>query len=260
MSVRRPVRMSLRRVVGLLILSLSLAAAGCGGSSSKPNLTVSAAASLTKAFTRYGAQFTQASARFSFGGSDQLAAQIQQGARPDIFASANTALPQLLYAKGLVSKPVVFAANRLVIAVPAGSTKIHSLADLAKPGVTIVIGSASVPVGAYTRKVLARLPAAEQRAILANVRSEESDVKGVVAKVTEKAADAGFVYVTDVAATAGAVQAIALPATLQPQVSYGIAVVKGAGHAAQAQAFIAGLLHGAGQRDLLAAGFLPPPQ
>ncbi|MDQ2897877.1 MAG: extracellular solute-binding protein, partial [Actinomycetota bacterium] len=78
--------------------------------------------------------------------------------------------------------------------------------------------------------------------------------------VTEKAVDAGFVYVTDVTATSGAAQAIALPNSLQPQVAYGVAVVKGAKHPAQAQAFIDGLLHGPGQQDLLSAGFLPPPK
>src|SRR5262249_3734201 len=81
----------------------SSAAAG-----SKPNLTVSAAASLKEAFTRYGAQFPAASTRFSFAGSDMLAAQIEQGVKPDVFASANTKLPTTLYRKGLVDKPVVF--------------------------------------------------------------------------------------------------------------------------------------------------------
>ncbi len=255
----------------LLVAGLAVAVAGCGGSSSSssarsgggagsPDLTVSAAASLTKAFTEYGTQFTAAKARFSFGGSDQLAAQIQQGVKPDVFASANTKLPAMLYAKRLAGKPVVFTANRLVIAVPAGSTKVRSVADLAKPGVTIAIGSATVPVGSYTRTVLSGLPAAEQKQILANVRSDEPDVKGVVAKVTEKAADAGFVYVTDVTATAGKAQAVPLPAALKPQAAYAVAVVTGAKHPAQAQAFIAGLLRGPGQADLRTAGFLAPPK
>lgn len=240
---------------------VALVAAGCGSSSGgKPDLTVSAAASLTKAFTKYGTQFSPANARFSFAGSDELAAQIHQGVKPDVFASANLKLPNQLYAEGLVSKPVAFAANRLVITVPPGSTKVRSIADLARPGVTIALESPNVPAGAYTRMVLSHLPAAEQTKILANVRSNEPDVKGVIAKVTEKAVDAGFVYVTDVTATSGAAQAIALPNSLQPQVAYGIAVVKGAKHPAQAQAFIDGMLHGPGEQDLLSAGFLPPPK
>jgi molybdate transport system substrate-binding protein len=244
----------------------ALAIAGCGSSSStsssesKPDLVVSAASSLKDAFTNYGTQFQPAHARFSFAGSDELAAQIQQGVKPDVFASANTKLPDQLYAKGLVLKPTVFAANRLVIAVPAKGAKVHSIADLAKPGVKIAMGSATVPIGAYTRKVLAGLPAGQSKQILANVRSNEPDVSGVIGKVTQGAVDAGFVYITDVKASGGQARAIDLPASLQPSVAYGVAVVKGAKHEAQARTFIAGLLHGAGQRDLAGAGFMPPPK
>ncbi len=274
--------MSRRRLVGLLAV-LTLVIAGCGssssssssgagsgsssstssastGSASKPDLTVSAAASLKEAFTKYGQQFSAANVHYSFGGSDILAAQIEQGVKPDVFASANTKLPLMLYAKGLVEKPTVFAANKLVIAVPAGSTKVRSISDLEKPGVTIAIGSATVPIGSYTRKVLAKLPPAESKAVLANVRSEEADVSGIVGKLSEGAVDAGFTYVTDVEATHGKLTAIPLPASLQPVVAYGAAVVKGTAHPSEAQQFIAGLLSGQGQADLQEAGFLPPPK
>jgi molybdate transport system substrate-binding protein len=245
-----------------------LALAGCGSSGSsssggagggRTQLTVSAAASLQAAFTKYGQQFPQAAVRYSFAGSDMLAAQIEQGIRPDVFASANTKLPDMLHAKGLVGKPVTFAANKLVIAVPAGSTKVKSVGDLERSGVTVAVGSASVPIGSYTRDVLAKLGAGRSRKILANVRSEESDVSGIVGKLTQGAVDAGFTYVTDVNATKGALRAIALPSSLQPVVAYGVAVVNGASHPAQARTFIAGLLSGAGRADLLQAGFLPPP-
>jgi molybdate transport system substrate-binding protein len=252
-----------------VIGGLALVVSACGSSSSgsgsgssnasKPDLTVSAAASLKAAFTAYGQQFPQATVRYSFAGSDILAAQIEQGVKPDAFASANTKLPDMLYAKGLVSKPVTFAANKLVIAVPSGSAKVQSVADLEKPGVTIAIGSATVPIGAYTRKVLAKLGPAASAKILANVRSDESDVTGIVGKLTQGAVDAGFTYVTDVKATKGALKAIALPASVQPVVAYGVAIVKGGPHSAQAQQFISGLLSGAGQAQLQAAGFLPPP-
>ena len=116
-----------------------------------------------------------------------------------------------------------------------------------------------MPIGAYTRKVLAKLGSAQSAKILANVRSNESDVSGIVGKLTQGAVDAGFTYVTDVKATKGALVAIPLPAALQPVVAYGIAVVKGDPHPAQAQAFISGLLNGSGQQDLTKAGFLPPP-
>jgi molybdate transport system substrate-binding protein len=245
-----------RRVTALVATAVAIA--GCS-SSSKPTLTVSAAASLQKAFTTYGGQFSQAQAHFSFAGSDALAAQIEQGARPDIFASANTKLPALLHSKGLVEKPVVFTANKLVLAVPNGSTKVASLADIEKPGVTLVIGTPTVPVGDYTDKVLARLSAAQRKAIEANVRDRESDVTGVVGKLTEGAADAGFLYATDVKAAGGKLKAIDLPASLLPRVAYGIAIVKGTAHVSQAQQFIDGLLSGSGRSDLLADGFLTPP-
>jgi len=242
----------------LLIACLLLAA--CGGSSdSRPTLTVSAATSLKTAMTAYAGDFEDATVRASFAGSDELAAQIRQGVKPDVFAAANTTLPEALYREGLVEKPQVFAANRLVLAVPASGAKVASVADLTKPGVTIAIGSATVPVGSYTRKVLAKLPPGQANAILANVRSNEPDVGGVVGKVAQGAVDAGFVYVTDVKGASGELRAIDLPAELQPQVSYGVAVVKGAKHREQAKAFVDGLLRGDGRKRLDAAGFLPPP-
>ena len=253
--------MKARKLTVALVAMLALVAAGCGSSSSggKPDLVVSAASSLKDAFNQYAQQFPEAKVRASFAGSDDLAAQIEQGVKPDLFASANTKLPDELFQKGLVQKPVVFAGNRLVIAVPASGGKVSSLADLAKPGVNIAMGSDSVPVGIYTRKVLAGLPGDQSAKLLANVRSNEPDVAGVVGKVAQGAVDAGFVYITDVDATDGKLKAIELPASLQPQVAYGIAIVKGAKHPKQAQAFIDGLLHGAGQQALKAAGFDPPP-
>ena len=117
------------------------------GNGSRPQLTVSAAASLKAAFTEYGKQFTDADSRFSFAGSDELAAQIEKGVKPDVFAAANTKLPDALYAKGLVEKPTVFAGNRLVLAVPADGSKVNSLKDLQAKGVKLAIGAKDVPVG-----------------------------------------------------------------------------------------------------------------
>jgi molybdate transport system substrate-binding protein len=154
----------------------------------------------------------------------------------------------------------VFAANRLVLAVPADATAIGSIDDLVGPGVKLAVGSATVPIGAYTRKVLDGLPAAQRDGILANERSEEPDVKGIVGKLTQGAVDAGFVYVTDVAATHGALRAIELPAALKPSAAYAVAVVDGAKHPAAAQRFVDGLVQGAGQEALRTAGFAPPPR
>ena len=221
---------------------------------------MSAAASLKAAFTEYGKQFPDADVRFSFAGSDELAAQIEQGVKPDVYAAANTKLPDELHEKDLVEKPTVFAGNELVLAVPADSDNVTSLEDLTKEGVTIAIGQEDVPVGSYTRTVLDKLPAEQSEAILANVRSEEPDVAGITGKLTQGAVDAGFLYASDVAATDGALKAIELPDDLQPEVAYGAAVVTGAKEPELAQQFIDGLLDGAGAQALEDAGFLPPPE
>lgn len=256
----------MRRRAVLLVLALvtaALVASGCGGSGGgggTPTLTVFGAASLKKAFGQgYAAHFPQAKLRFSFAGSDQLAAQIRQGVRPDVFASANTDLPAALHAAHLVEAPVNFARNRLVLAVPASGAKVGSLTDAAKPGVTLAVGAATVPVGKYTAKVLAELPPAEQKAIEANVRTREPDVSSVVGKIATGAVDAGFVYITDVKAAGGRIRAITLPSALNPVGTYAVAVVAGTKHPAEARAFIAGLLHGAGEQALRRAAFLPPP-
>jgi molybdate transport system substrate-binding protein len=233
-----------------LLLCLVMVA-GCGGGGS-PSLRVGAASSLKAPFTALGG------AQFSFAGSDQLAAQIRSGARPDVFAAANATLPEALYADGLVEKPVAFAKNRLVIAV-APDSQLAKLGDLERPGVTIAMGSPSVPVGAYTAKVLAGLPAAERHAIEGKVRSSEPDVAGVIGKVTEGAVDAGFVYITDVKATQARTRAIELPRSLRPDVVYEAAVVKGTKHADAARAFVRNLVAGKGAAALRRAGFAPPP-
>ncbi len=146
-----------------------------------------------------------------------------------------------------------------MLAIPAEGSEIASVDDLEQPGVKIAIGSETVPIGSYTRRVLDHLPAAASDRILANVRSEEPDVKGIVGKLTQGAVDAGFVYVTDVTATRGALKAIDLPASLEPSASYGVAIVSGTEHAAEAQRFVDGLIDGSGQQALRAAGFEPPP-
>ncbi len=254
----------------VLGLALTGAITGCGSDDDEPaagaaaragtaELIVSAASSLKTAFTTYGDAFSAAKVRYSFAGSDLLEAQLRRGVKPDVFAAANTKLPDQLFADGLVEKPTIFAGNRLVIAVAADSDDIKSLDDLAGDGVTIAAGSESVPVGAYTRKVLAGLPAPERDAILANIRTSEPDVAGVVGKLTQGAVDAGFVYITDVEGAGGRLEAVQLPASLRPRVAYGVAVVKGSPRAAQARAFVAGLLAGAGRQALTDAGFEAPP-
>jgi molybdate transport system substrate-binding protein len=237
----------------LLLVALLSLVAGCGGGDDK-TVVVSAASSLTDALTSCSKQFDGAQVRLSFAGSDELAAQIRQGVKPDVYAAANTKLPDQLASEGRLEKPVKFATNELVIAVPDKSD-ITSLNDLAKPGVKLVIGSETVPVGTYTRTVLDKLPAAERQKIMANVRSNEPDVKGVVGKLTQGAADAGFVYRTDLV---DGVKAVTLPADLQPVVEYGAGVVKGAKQPDLAHSYLDGLTDGACADALRSAGFGKP--
>lgn len=230
----------------LLLLGLALLA-GCGGSSGE-RLTVYAAASLTEVFERLDPK-----AGFQFAGSNELALQIEQGARVEVYAAASPKYAEELYAKGLIEKPRVFASNRLVLIVPkANRAGIASVNDLSRPGVKLVLGAPGVPIGDYARSALARLN------VRGHVVSEEQDVKGVVGKVALGEADAGIVYATDVRPVAGKVRAIDLPAAAQPGVRYPIAVVRGSKHRNEAQAFVALVLGPKGQRALRRAGFGPP--
>ncbi|MBA3262186.1 MAG: molybdate ABC transporter substrate-binding protein [Thermoleophilaceae bacterium] len=253
-----------RALAAATLLALPLGA--CGGdddegtssSAEKPRLVVSAAASMTEALGACSPEFADATVRLSFAGSDELAAQIRQGVKPDVYAAANTKLPDELNQEGLLGKPVEFATNELVLAVPKDS-RIASVEDLTGDDVTIAIGSESVPIGSYTRETLAKLPAAESRAILANVRSNEPDVKGIVGKLTQGAVDAGFVYVTDVNAAGEDLKAIDLPPEVEPQVTYAAGVVKGAEQPQQAQTYLDGLLDGTCAGALRDAGFGSAP-
>lgn len=242
----------MRAVVAVLAAVL---VAGCGGrgedAAAPEPLTVLAAASLREALPAA----LPAGARISAGGSDELAAQVRQGVPADLYLAAGASLPAELFADGLVEEPVVFATNELVLAVPRGSRRVRSLADLERRDVAIAIGSETVPVGRYTRTVLARLGPARERRVLANVRSQEPSVAGVVGKLGQGAVDAGFVYRTDVRGAEGAIEVIALPPQLQPVVRYAGAVVAGSPHAPAARAALARL---AGAGSLLAAGFGAP--
>ena len=212
-----------------------------------------AAASLTNVFPQI-----DRGPRYSFAGSDQLAAQIQQGIPADVFAAASPKYPDQLYAKGLVEKPIVFARNRLVVIVPrANPANIRSVFDLKKPGVKLVIGDASVPVGSYTRTVLANMGLTS---VLSNVVSQETDVRSVLVKVVLGEADAGFVYRTDALTVPGKVRTITIPAWAQPKQSYEIAVLKSTSNRSAAVLFVNKVMSKRGQTVLRKAGFLAPPR
>jgi molybdate transport system substrate-binding protein len=235
------------RALAALFALLALAvpsSTGAGG-----NFTVFAAASLTEVFPKI-----DAGPRYSFGGSDQLALQIRQGAPADVFASASPKYTQLLYHDGLVRKPVTFATNKLIVIVPRSNPAgLHSVYDLRRGGVKLVIGDQGVPIGSYTRQLLDALGIKD--AVLRNVVSQETDVKGIVAKVALGEADAGFVYVTDARPVASKVQKIFLPAWAQPPIRYQAAMVSSTQRRVGARAFIRKLLSKRGRLLLKRAGF-----
>ena len=239
------------RVAALVLLAM---VAGCGGSSSgtagdRP--TVLAASSLTEVF-----QSIDPDAKYSFGGSDELASQIQEGAPADVYAAASPKYPNQLHDDGLVDEPQIFATNRLVIVVPSGNPAgIETVADLATPGTKVVIGAEGVPIGDYTRTVLDSMG---MNAVLDSVVSNEDDVKGVLAKVAAGDADAGFVYATDAKAAGAEVEAIELPASAQAKVEYPITMVTDAAHEEAAQQFVDLVMSDEGQQQLREAGFGPP--
>ncbi|HEY1126766.1 MAG TPA: molybdate ABC transporter substrate-binding protein [Actinomycetota bacterium] len=250
-----------RALAGLA--SLALLVPACGGSGSdRSEITVLAAASLTAAFTKIGADFERANpdvtVRFSFGPSDGLATQILEGAPADVFAPASPTYMDQVQTDGPgVSGRADFARNTLAVVVPSGNpAHIESLDDLARPGVKLVLAAVGVPAGDYAREILGS--AGIQKEALANVVSNEEDVKGVVQKVLLGEADAGIVYGTDVTPDISAnVREIAIPDGVNVIATYPIAVINGSSHTPAATAFIQYVV-GPGQTTLRSFGFLPP--
>ena len=200
---------ALRFGVGALAAVSLILAFGAGGAAARQSaasradaqVTVYAAASLTDVFPKI-----DPTAKYSFAGSNTLAAQITQGAPADVFASANMTIPNQLNAKNLVSKPVVFTRNTLVVVVPTSNpANIKTVYDLRKPGTKLVVAGPAVPVGAYTIQILRNMGLSS---VLQNVVSRETDVREVLAKVALGEADAGFVYSTDARTVPGKVKVI----------------------------------------------------
>ncbi|HXV56711.1 MAG TPA: molybdate ABC transporter substrate-binding protein [Gaiellaceae bacterium] len=246
----------MKRLAALALLAL--AAASCGGDDAGRelgpsgggvgDLTVFAAASLTEVFRQLAPEAT-----YSFGGSDELATQIREGAPADVYAAASPRFPAELAAEGLLEAPRAFATNRLVLVVPPDNPAgIESLDDLAAGGVRLVLGAEGVPAGDYARQALEESGAA---GALENVVSHEEDVKGVLGKVASGEADAGLVYQTEADAAAGDVVAIELPEDAQVPVEYRIGILAGTGKREAAERFVRLLLGEEGRRALAAAGF-----
>ena len=243
----------MKRILVPLVVALAMATTAAAAPRVS-GITVYAASSLTDVFPRI-----DPGPKYSFGASSTLAAQITQGAPADVFASANTTIPDQLFAKGLVQKPVVFTRNRLVLVVPTSNPAgIQSVYDLRKPGTKLVIAATAVPVGSYTLQVLKQMGLTAS--VLPNVVSRESDVRSVLSKVALGEADAGFVYSTDAKTVPGKVTVIKVPAWAQPKVTYAMAIVASSSNKAAAQRYISEILSKAGQAKLLAAGFLALPK
>jgi molybdate transport system substrate-binding protein len=234
-----------RALLAALSLLLVFPAATFAGG----GITVFAAASLTQVFPRI-----DKTPRYSFAGSDQLALQIQQGAPADVYAAASPKYPELLYHNGLVAKPVVFATNKLVVIVPRSNPgHVSSVYDLGRTGLKVVIGDKSVPIGSYTRQILDALGITAD--VMKNVVSQETDVKGIIAKVALGEADAGFVYVTDAKAAGSKLRVVPLPGWAQPPIRYEIAIVKASGNQKAGRAFVKRVLSARGRLLLKRAGF-----
>jgi molybdate transport system substrate-binding protein len=177
-----------------------------------------------------------------------------------VFASASPKETAAAFAERLCEKPVTFAYNKLVVIVPKSNpAQIKTVFDLKRPGVKVVIASPGVPVGDYTRTILRNLGISS--AVLANVVSNEPDVKSVVGKIALGEADAGFVYRTDVTPVKDEVTFLTLPARAQTPVRYQICVVRNSANKTAARAFVNRVLGPIGRGNLSGALFgLPPKQ
>lgn len=241
-----------RRTPVAIAIALAVALAAPASASA---LNVYAAASLRDVFTKIDGAPT-----YNFAGSNQLQTQIQAGAPADVFASASPTEAQALFKSANCLRPVTFATNKLVMIVPtANAAKVTSVYSLRKGGLRVSIGTAGVPIGAYTRTVLRRLGLT--RTLAANTVSEETNVAGIVSKIALGSADVGFAYVTDAKIASDKVRAIRLPTYAQPPVRYQICQVKRDGvEAAGAKAFIAKVRSSRGRSLLKKAGFGLPPK
>lgn len=268
----------LRALLVVLVLALLAACApitpesgGNGGSAAAPTtLNVFAAASLTDAFTEIGAAFDAANSGnttvFNFGGSNALATQIGELAPADVFASANNTQMNVVIATGrvLTGTPETFVRNRLVIIAPSDNpAAIESVEDLATPGTKLVLAAPEVPVGQYALDFLDKATAAGtygadfKTQVLANLVSNEENVRAVLTKIELGEADAGIVYTSDAATAEGDVTEVAIPDELNTIASYPIAALADTAQPDLASAFVEWVLSPEGQAVLVEYGFIP---
>ncbi len=257
------------RIAAALILTIMLT--GCSGDSEdRQRITVFAASSLTEAFTEladaFEGEYPGSSVTLNFDGSQRLRFQLEHGARADVFASADQRQMELAKEAGvLAGEAVHFASNRLVIIVPepeeaAGVPSVQSVADLSREGVKLALAQEEVPAGRYANEVIQRM-AVDPRlgpgyadSVVANVVTEETNVRNVLQKVALGEVDAGFVYYSD-ARVASDVSMVQIPDEASVAAVYTIAVLDSSNLAEAANDFIDYVESDAGQEILRRHGF-----
>ncbi|MER6841464.1 molybdate ABC transporter substrate-binding protein [Streptomyces platensis] len=226
-----------------------------GGAAPKADLTVLAASSLTDVFKKAGAVYEKEHAgtkvNFSFAGSQELAAQVREGAPADAVVTADTKTMDGI--KVDVGKPTVIAKNRLVIVTGEGNPKkIENLKDLSNSKLKVVLAAPQVPVGRYGQQVL------DAQKLHVKPVSQEANVRAVLSKVELGEADAGLVYKTDAATAPKKVDAVDIPDAQNAVASYPAATLKASQHTAAAAAFVKWLSTPEAQQILQRAGFQKP--
>ena len=229
-------------------------------------LRVFAAASLTDAFAevekRFEADHPGVDVSLSFAGSQVLKVQIEQGADADVFASADRAQTNALETAKLLEHASSFARNQLVVVTLAEDKKVRDLIDLARPGMKLVVAGPTVPVGRYTQQLLGKMASSGlygddyRTRVQANVVSQESNVRAVLAKVALGEADAGIVYRTDAMTALGKVQMLDIPERLNVVAEYPIGIVSSSKEADLAKQFVELVLSDDGQAILSRFSFL----
>ncbi|MEV4937647.1 molybdate ABC transporter substrate-binding protein [Streptomyces zaomyceticus] len=228
---------------------------GTASAAPRANLTVLAAASLTDVFKTAGAAYEKShpgtKLTFSFGGSQELVAQVSQGSPADVLVTADA--KSMDKVKADTGTPAIIAKNRLVIATGEGNPfKVDDLKDLADTKLKVVLAAPEVPAGKYSKQVL------DKQNVTVKPVSQEPNVRAVLSKVELGEADAGLVYKTDAASAADKVDAVEIPDDQNAIATYPAATIKESENAEAAAAFVAWLSSPEGQKILQDAGFQKP--
>lgn len=229
-----------------LLFGLLVVASACGGEST---LIIGTASSMSEAADELATAFGDTSIELSVAGSQVLVAQVREGAPLDVILTADAATAADLSRLGvLVADPIVFARNRLAIAVAPGNPQsISGLSDLADPDLTVVLAAPEVPAGRYTTQML------EAAGIAVSASSLEPSVRSVLAKVELGEADAGIVYRTDL--NRSGVSGVEIPDDVNPITEYFAAALTTSSDPGQAAAFLAFLTTPVAQELLAGLGF-----